>query len=473
MKKAKVLVILLAVLAVLAAGVCGAAYYFVRQAQDMHASCEALRALLHTNLAESRLCVTENGEAVGEFSFSSLRTDDVAAQLDAMFSATDRLTAGQFAALSWPDQLRWYNQSARTQPAAWYQTLQSGSPMTLALNSDAWDFAPVFDALDRTPRTAAQDAYPVFSAETGAYEIVPEQPGTELAREAVAQALTDAMSGAIVSSVAADERSFELTSCACYVPPEITQQAEFDYAELLRRDAEDLSIEVDLMGQPQQLRLLDYLSADGKGRVQIDEDKLTALLQRWAEQSRLEATPYLFDSYDRGVVPVSFLTCNYDLDTDALYDQLAAQLVALDTAPIEAPFLCTDMQGELFGLKDTYIAVDIEAQTVTFYKDGALIVHSDVVTGLPGGRDTPKGLYQVLNLEHDCWLTGPDFYVFVKYWVGFLDGLYGLHDASWREEFGGERYLTNGSHGCVNTPEEAMRTIYETVEVGTPVLVFS
>lgn len=472
MKKAKVFLVILAVLAVLAAGVCGAAYYFVRQAQAAHASCEALRAQLHAQLAESRLRVTENGEPVGDFPLTALRTDDPAAQIDDMFSDADRLTAGQFAALSWPGQLRWYDQTTRQAPAAWYQTLQAGSAMMLTLDDGAWDVTPVFAALDKAPRTAARDAYPVFSAAAGAYEIVAEQPGTELARETVAQALLDAVSGVTVSSDAPDTRSFELTDCDCYLPPEVTAQAAFDYGALLQRAAEGLVIEVDLFGQTQQLLLPHYVYADDNGRVQVDEDKLTWLLQGWAEQSRLEATAYLFDSYDQGVVPISFLTCNYTLDTDTLYDQLAKQLVALDTTPVEAPFLCTDMQGEPFGLEGTYIAVDIEKQTVTYYKDGALIVHSDVVTGLPGGRATPKGLYQVLNLEHDCWLTGPDFYVFIKYWVGFLDGLYGLHDASWREEFGGERYLTNGSHGCVNTPEDAMRTIYETVDVGTPVLVF-
>ncbi len=468
MKKAKVVLVILAVLAVLAAGVCGTAYYFVRQAQAAHGACQALRAQLHTNLSESRLRVTENGAAVGDFPLTSLRTDDPGAQIDAMFSATDRLTAEQFAALSWPQQLQWYRQTARQAPDA----QRSGGAMTLALGDGAWDFTPVFAALDRTPRAAAQDAYPVFSADAGAYEIVPAQPGTELARDPIAQALLSAVSGAAVSSEAADTRSFELTDCDCYLPPAVTEQAEFDYAALLQRDAKDLVIELDLLGQTQRLQLSHYIYADTDGRIQVDEDKLARLLQGWAEQFRLEAAPYLFDSYDQGVVPISFLTCNYTLDTQALYDQLTAQLTSLDPAPIEAPFLCTDMQGEPFGLHDTYIAVDIEKQTVTYYKDGALIVHSDVVTGLPGGRATPTGLFQVLNLEHDCWLSGPDFYVFVKYWVGFLDGLYGLHDASWREEFGGERYLTNGSHGCVNTPEDAMRAIYETVDVGTPVLVF-
>ncbi|MDE5590106.1 MAG: L,D-transpeptidase, partial [Acetatifactor sp.] len=30
----------------------------------------------------------------------------------------------------------------------------------------------------------------------------------------------------------------------------------------------------------------------------------------------------------------------------------------------------------------------------------------------------------------------------------------------------------NGSHGCINTPYDAMARIYEMVEVGTPVVMY-
>ena len=47
-----------------------------------------------------------------------------------------------------------------------------------------------------------------------------------------------------------------------------------------------------------------------------------------------------------------------------------------------------------------------------------------------------------------------------------------MHDASWRKEFGGEIYRTNGSHGCINLPEEIAETIYGYVEQGFPVICY-
>jgi lipoprotein-anchoring transpeptidase ErfK/SrfK len=48
----------------------------------------------------------------------------------------------------------------------------------------------------------------------------------------------------------------------------------------------------------------------------------------------------------------------------------------------------------------------------------------------------------------------------------------GLHDSSWRSEYGGDIYISDGSHGCVNTPLEAIATIYANIWEGVPVIVY-
>ena len=68
-------------------------------------------------------------------------------------------------------------------------------------------------------------------------------------------------------------------------------------------------------------------------------------------------------------------------------------------------------------------------------------------------------------------MTGETYATPVKYWMPF-NGNIGMHDASWRKEFGGEIYRTNGSHGCINLPEEIAETIYGYVEQGFPVVCY-
>ncbi|MDE6937534.1 MAG: L,D-transpeptidase, partial [Lachnospiraceae bacterium] len=46
----------------------------------------------------------------------------------------------------------------------------------------------------------------------------------------------------------------------------------------------------------------------------------------------------------------------------------------------------------------------------------------------------------------------------------------GFHDASWQASFGGQRYRTHGSHGCVNLPTSVAGQLYELLMDGMPVI---
>ena len=60
---------------------------------------------------------------------------------------------------------------------------------------------------------------------------------------------------------------------------------------------------------------------------------------------------------------------------------------------------------------------------------------------------------------------------FVSYWMCFLGHGYGLHDASWRSNFGGDIYKYSGSHGCVNLPTNKAPELYNLISVGTVVII--
>lgn len=120
---------------------------------------------------------------------------------------------------------------------------------------------------------------------------------------------------------------------------------------------------------------------------------------------------------------------------------------------------------------DTCIEVDLDAQKMFYYVDGEIYVATDVVTGNYGTADTPTGTYYVNNKARNINLVGADYVSYVEYWIAFIGGSYGIHDASWRDDFGGSIYKGDGSHGCVNTPYYAVRKIYNNVDIGTPVVI--
>jgi lipoprotein-anchoring transpeptidase ErfK/SrfK len=120
----------------------------------------------------------------------------------------------------------------------------------------------------------------------------------------------------------------------------------------------------------------------------------------------------------------------------------------------------------------TYIEVDMTMQKLYGYKDGEKVIETDIVTGnMRRNWDTPAGVNYVYAKQKKRILRGANYATPVDYWMPVVGNI-GLHDANWRSEFGGEIYQTDGSHGCVNIPPEVMPIIYETYEVGTPVIMF-
>ena len=119
--------------------------------------------------------------------------------------------------------------------------------------------------------------------------------------------------------------------------------------------------------------------------------------------------------------------------------------------------------------KNAYIEVSISNQRLNYYEYGKLVLSSDIVTGINDG--TPTGSYRVLSKARNVTLKGADYTSFVNYWIAFIGHSYGMHDASWRNSFGGNIYKYNGSHGCINMPYTQVSKLYYMVEIGTPVYV--
>lgn len=117
----------------------------------------------------------------------------------------------------------------------------------------------------------------------------------------------------------------------------------------------------------------------------------------------------------------------------------------------------------------TYIDVDVNNQLLTYYIDGAPALITPCVTGKPG-NSTPKGMFQINMCVPGKYLNGPTWHVWVDRWMRF-SGNCGIHDASWRDQFGGAIYQNNGSHGCVNIPHDQAILLYDMVGVGTTVYV--
>lgn len=224
----------------------------------------------------------------------------------------------------------------------------------------------------------------------------------------------------------------------------------------------------------------DWIALDEKGDFILDQDG-NPVLQEDCFQSFIDSLAEEFDTYN---VPREFLSTRGDvieiakgtygnrLDREAETTYLEEAFyekrkeVRIPVYDKEALYRGKDDIG------DTYIEVDMTQQMMYYYADGELELETPVVTGnLKAGHGTPSRVCSVYLKQTDRVLRGPDYASPVKFWMPVYGNI-GIHDASWRSNFGGEIYKTNGSHGCINTPYDAMKTLYEEVETGTPVIMF-
>lgn len=208
------------------------------------------------------------------------------------------------------------------------------------------------------------------------------------------------------------------------------------------------------------------------GSVTLDEEKVRAFVSRLADTYNTDQKPRKWQKYKGGVVEIPCSKPGYIVDEDA---EVEAIVKAISHGQSETRKPIFSQEGTGRGnaeVGDTYVEVDMGNQKVYFFENGKLKMESDIVTGNKRYHyDTPAMMTDIYFMQEGRTLRGENYATFVYYWMAFYNH-YGLHDATWRNKFGGDIYLTDGSHGCVNLPKEFAGKLYESVQVGTPVVLY-
>ena len=215
-----------------------------------------------------------------------------------------------------------------------------------------------------------------------------------------------------------------------------------------------------------------WLSVDDEYNVTLDETAVAEYVATLADTYNTVGKSKTLASSWGETVTIEAGTYGWKIDQESTVTSLIAQIKSGEdyTGDVEYTQTAESHDGNDYG--NTYIEINLSKQHLYLYVDGAQIVSTDFVSGnVSEGCATPTGAYFVAYKEADATLEGDDYSTPVDYWMPFCNGV-GLHDASWRSSFGGTIFLTNGSHGCVNLPTSAAKTIFENIEAGIAVLVY-
>ena len=220
-----------------------------------------------------------------------------------------------------------------------------------------------------------------------------------------------------------------------------------------------------------KVTMKNWVRQDEEGNQYIDIDSnLPIFLQELDKKATQANATTEFEATGIGTILVNVPTWRRaKIDIEKEIQQIKSELGTAQTYNREPIY------ERIMDLTDvsSYVEIDITRQTVWMYLNGECILETPCVTGMEGKHDTPTGIYYLDGKTTNVTLTDrKTYWSFVNFWMPFYKG-YGLHDASgWRKEYGGEIFKTNGSHGCVNLPFSAAKTIYTNIDFSMPIIIY-
>ena len=314
----------------------------------------------------------------------------------------------------------------------------------------------------------AEDAYiSEYSDDLGGYEIIPETSGTELDVEQAIQV--------VAAAVVLKEESRDLSEAELYKTAGVTSE-DAGLKELVETVNRWLgtTITYDWNGSEVILDielLKDWVSIVD-GEAVIDEEAVTSFVKA---QSRANDTYGKNKKFVTSLgIELTLRSPNYGWRTNTTDETV--ELISLikegTVGEREPVYLYSAVQKGKNDIGDSYVEADLTNQHLYLYEDGELILETDFVSGdMMTGKHSPEGIFALTYKTRNATLRGADYESFVYYWMPFY-GNYGMHDATWRDSFGGNIYLTNGSHGCLNLPLNMAEQIYKYVYKGSPVVCY-
>lgn len=302
----------------------------------------------------------------------------------------------------------------------------------------------------------------------GHYEVLEEVNGKKLNKDFLRSAISEAIKNG--------EITLDLDKSNCYERPQYTARSKevLDAKELLEKYT-STKITYNLIGGDEVIDgsiIKDWLSVDDSYNVKLDEKKIKEYLKVLSNKHTTVGKTRNFTTTYGKNISVSGGDYGTKVDTSEEADYLVQAITNGIVENKEPKYSQKAMASGENDIGNTYVEVSLSDQHLWFYKNGGLVTDGPVVTGnISNGTGTPSGIYKLDYKERNAILKGQGYASPVSFWMPFNGGI-GIHDASWRSNFGGSIYISGGSHGCVNAPYSLANTIFNNIDEGTPIVCY-
>lgn len=323
-------------------------------------------------------------------------------------------------------------------------------------------------------KVASENAKPVFK--DGKFVVQPEVVGTQINEEKFKEQVIKAIDGF--------QSELDLKKTGCYNDPKYTSDSK-EVKEAVENMNNYLKAQVTYDFSPHTevvdaAKIAEWLSVDDNMKVTFNEAAVGDYVMALADKYNTIGITRTFTSGSGASVSVSGGSFGWQIDQESETAMLIDNIKKGETVTREPEYYSrgkTHEEGNDIG--STFAEVDLTNQVMYYIKDGQVAMKANVVTGNPNtNHGTPAGVHFILYKESPSVLRGDrqtsgeyEWETEVQFWMPFTSDGCGFHDATWQPTFGGDRYLTNGSHGCVNMSYDEAEQLYNMIQTGDPVVV--
>lgn len=310
------------------------------------------------------------------------------------------------------------------------------------------------------------NAYPKYNGTS--FAVVEEVTGNELD--------TTKLKETVKKAILSGQDSLDLEAEGCYKQPTYTKASQ-KVKEANDKMNQYLNATITYtFGDAKEVLdrtiISNWLSVDANLDIQFDQAQIGTYVANLADKYDTYGITRSFQTSGGGVVNVGGGDYGWLIDQDEEIAALIPVIQAGQPATREPVYAKQAANRSARDYGNTYVEISIGGQYMWFYQNGALVVGTPIVTGsLAGGYGSPSGVYDLDYKAMNVTLKGEGYASPVTFWMPY-GGDIGIHDASWRSDFGGNIYVNSGSHGCINTPYAAAQAIYNGISDGDPVIVY-
>lgn len=248
-----------------------------------------------------------------------------------------------------------------------------------------------------------EDAYLKYT--DNGYEIVPEKKGNQPLEE---QIMLD------VKAVIEERQAVLKLNDSDYMQPAVTSEDPKLQEKLqVTEKYKNMSITYEIEGSEQVLdgqTILSWLTINDDLSVTVDPDMAASYAQQLASKYNTYAATRSFVTTNGDTIKIGGGDYGWVIDKKGEAARIIEDIEKGESVTREPEYEQRAFVEGADDIGNTYIEIDYTNQHLWYYKDGSILMDSDLVSGnLNNGNGSPDGVFKIISRQSPATLVGEDY----------------------------------------------------------------